>query len=587
VSLQAPTSLTQTTTATGSLAITWAPVPDARRYEIRIVEEGSTWNDVGESTRWEDTSPPPLELAIRELNASQGTEFRHVSLSANVSFSAAARRYQVRALDALDRPGPESDPITAALTPASISYSWAAGPDATNQSPLIDAAGPEHLDTTAPEVGTPRLYTLTISALGTSASAQATGWRKRPKVAQIVGNSATCALLESGQVRCWGRATMAGHGVMDDISMPAEAGDVELGGEATAIFAGIKHTCAVIKGGVVRCWGVNDARQLGDPLSGEGAVIGDAPGEMPPRSVPLPEPAVMGAAGLRHTCAVGVSGAIYCWGANTASKGELGDTSRGDVKVGTSEAELMALAPVPLPARFKPTAISAGSEHTCALGEEAGAQRLYCWGDNAQGQLGRGDLLYPTAKPPANVEIAPMLKAVAMPSGADTIVTLSAGGYNTCVRAGDRAYCWGANNQGQLGTGDTRSRLAPTSFMPIPDSVREVSAGGTHICALKQATRTVHCWGSGISGQLGTGTNASYGDGTGEATEPPAVKLGTPVARLFSHIVHSCALFEDESLRCWGDNLYQQLGFKDPIKLGDTMENLPDQASYDVQLLKP
>ncbi len=76
----------------------------------------------------------------------------------------------------------------------------------------------------------------------------------------------TCVLLEGGTVRCWGSATPLGYGnttAVGTSTTPADAGDLDLGGPATDIVAGYWHSCARLKGGAVRCWGESSYGQLG------------------------------------------------------------------------------------------------------------------------------------------------------------------------------------------------------------------------------------------------------------------------------------------------------------------------------------
>jgi alpha-tubulin suppressor-like RCC1 family protein len=78
----------------------------------------------------------------------------------------------------------------------------------------------------------------------------------------------TCALLVDGRVRCWGNGANGrlGYGNVENIGddeTPASAGDVVVGGEVLELQAGHEHTCALLAGDAVRCWGRNDLGQLG------------------------------------------------------------------------------------------------------------------------------------------------------------------------------------------------------------------------------------------------------------------------------------------------------------------------------------
>jgi len=177
-------------------------------------------------------------------------------------------------------------------------------------------------------------------------------------------------------------------------------------------------------------------------------------------------------AGRAHTCAlVGVFGAqsLSCWGAD--DHGQLGLGGRGEARL-----------PTHVPGLY--LAVSAGDEHTCALGPEGA---LYCWGRNERGQLGLGDTEdrdTPTRVP-----------------GSFSLV--SAGGDHTCaVRQNESMMgapeltCWGANDHGQLGAPGP-DRLVPTVVWTLLTNA--VAAGATHTCAGVTDTMTfsttTYCWG--------------------------------------------------------------------------------------------
>jgi len=112
-------------------------------------------------------------------------------------------------------------------------------------------------------------------------------------------------------------------------------------------------------------------------------------------------------------------------------------------------------------------------------------------------------------------------------------------------------WCWGRNNYGQLGTGDTRAHRKPARVASLT-TVATVAAGGRHSCALKQ-DGSVWCWCKNSSGQLG--------DGSKKDRHAPVRVVGLkPAKGLDVGSNHSCALLRDGSVWCWGDNRYGQLG---------------------------
>ncbi|MFH2007134.1 MAG: protein kinase [bacterium] len=138
---------------------------------------------------------------------------------------------------------------------------------------------------------------------------------------------------------------------------------------------------------------------------------------------------------------------------------------------------------------------------------------------------------------------------------------LSSKARHTCGLERDQGtvWCWGRNNYGQLGTGDTQTRRKPARVGSLK-AVSAVAAGGRHSCALEQNGK-VWCWGRNNTGQLG--------DGSKKNRHAPVLVAGIgPAAALDVGSHHSCALLRDGSVWCWGDNRYGQLGngARDPGK---------------------
>ncbi|MBL8620310.1 MAG: hypothetical protein JNK64_03375 [Myxococcales bacterium] len=146
----------------------------------------------------------------------------------------------------------------------------------------------------------------------------------------VAGAAHTCAIQVDDRVRCWGRGLdgRLGTGATSDIGVVNTPGDhapIDLGGTVQVLAAGDRHTCAVLEGGGVVCWGANERGQLG---YGDETPVG---GSGPPAAaglVPLPGPARAITAGGDHTCALLIGGAVVCWGAN--DRGQLGYGDRED-----------------------------------------------------------------------------------------------------------------------------------------------------------------------------------------------------------------------------------------------------------------
>lgn len=282
------------------------------------------------------------------------------------------------------------------------------------------------------------------------------------------------------------------------------------------IAIGGAFSCAVVGQSKVYCWGNNLYGQLGS---------GGEYNSVDPQPIPgLPDAPIDAlAAGGGHACAL-AQGNIWCWGYNQF--GQLGDGST------TSRVSAVAVLGVAGAA----TQIAAGDYHTCAVINNV----INCWGNNFYGQLGSGDDLDSLVPAPVN-------------GLGGAVVQLSTGSLHTCATVEAAAWCWGNNLSGQIGNGTVAAaQYSPTAVAGMGTGVAEVSAGSTHSCA-RLATGTVFCWGGNDDGQLGTGNF--------DAQLTPAVvdNLAQPALSIAAGALHSCARLADRVM-CWGDDRYGQVG---------------------------
>ncbi len=263
-----------------------------------------------------------------------------------------------------------------------------------------------------------------------------------PAIEISAGDRHACAVMLGGDLRCWGRNDRGQVGVPDDgvigmnigdDELPSDVPPVNVGAAVDHVAAGGDHTCAILSGGEVRCFGRDNMGQLGTP-EGPPAEIGD---DEDPASAPvvlLAEQAVVIAAGFDHSCVGYVGGDVQCWGAG--GSGRLGYGNTDDV--GTNEDPILI---TPIDLGSAPTHLVAGDEHTCA---RVGTTQIYCWGEGTNGRLGYGNEMDLFAPNGIQVNLALPL--------APGMVT--AGGAFTCGRTeGSDVKCWGRNNRGQLGYG--------------------------------------------------------------------------------------------------------------------------------------
>jgi alpha-tubulin suppressor-like RCC1 family protein len=299
----------------------------------------------------------------------------------------------------------------------------------------------------------------------------------------ITAGNATCALLAGGSIDCWGGngygelgdGTTTGPEVCVGLVFTCSRTPVAVNGitDATAIAAGVSHTCALLTDGSVDCWGSDFWGELGDGNSGHGSFTQNTG---TPVNVSSINSATAITAGESDTCALLAGGSIDCWGSN--GSGELGD--------GTTEESTT---PVAVRGITNAIAVAAGyGGHTCAL---LAGGTVDCWGSNPSGELGDGT----TESSSTPVVVSVITNATAITVGQyDTCALLASGGVD----------CWGGNIWGQLGDGTRQESVTPVAVSGI-NNATAIAAGYAHTCALL-AGGSVDCWGANGSGELGDGT---------------------------------------------------------------------------------
>jgi len=386
--------------------------------------------------------------------------------------------------------------------------------------------------------------------------------------AVVGGRRHGCALLQSGSMQCWGANDYGQLGTGDTIASPVPVTVSGLGNTVTGIAAGDFSTCAIVAGGAAKCWGRNDAGQLGTgtytdnvvptPVVGldggvaeisidslgacavleSGAVTcwgyilgaGDlyASSNVPIEVLPA-DSASSVRVGYDHRCVRLLSGAVACWGLGRS--GAIGDGALVDRSVPTEVAQLNG-----------PLEIATGLEYSCAL---LASGEIHCWGYGANGQLGHGR---PARR---SVPVGVLVQ------GDDSIVKMALGPYHACASmASGSMQCWGYNVDGQLGDGTTLSRSLPA---PVTGGLvhEAVAVGELFTCSVAADSaflRQAYCWGEGSLGSLGNG-------GFATTPEPTPVTGSTDVIALASRVASTCAIVSTGRARCWGDNGHGQIGF--------------------------
>jgi cysteine-rich repeat protein len=403
------------------------------------------------------------------------------------------------------------------------------------------------------------------------------------------GFSSTCAKLSGNRIKCWGAGVdgQLGQGNMTNLGDgPGEMGNalpaVELGADVENVVT-VLHTCAILKTGLLKCWASNVYGQLG---LDDADARGDNPDEM---GTNLPEVSSIGAVtavalGGNTTCALLEGGIVKCWGRNENGQLGLGHT----MSMGDDMGEMASLTGIEL--GDAATAIAVGSFHACAI---LSSGDVKCWGGNYVSQLGLGDL-NDRGNEPGEMAVLPKVD-LGMGKKAKAI---AAGGIHTCVilAADSKVKCWGYNNQGQLGLGDTIARggapgtmgdALPNVDLGTNKLAVAISARGGTTCVLLNDS-TVKCWGTNANGQVGLGDNKDaklyIGDAPNEMGDNlPAIGFGmgkTPTGIAVGQL-HACAIFSDNSIKCWGSNAGGQLGLGDitgnNLNIGDGPDEMGDK----------
>jgi alpha-tubulin suppressor-like RCC1 family protein len=326
-----------------------------------------------------------------------------------------------------------------------------------------------------------------------------------------------CARTPEGAAYCWGGGTSGqlGNGTLLSSTTPSAVSGLSSG--VNFVVAGYQHTCALVTGGTVRCWGRNDTAQLGD-------------GSITNRSLPVAVQGLTNAialgAGTYHTCAVTGAGGVKCWGSN--NQGALGDGTTATRRT----------TPVDVVGVTGAVAVSPGLSHTCALLANG---RVQCWGLNAYGQLGNGTLTGSSTR----VDVVGITDAVALVTGQ----------YHTCVKTASGAMkCWGRNDYGQIGNGGAANVSAPVTVSGLAGGVSSVLApsGGGSACAVLDSGGA-KCWGYNGQGQLGTG------DRLNRSLPADVTGLAGPILRMTIGGTTACARVYN-GVQCWGGNNLGQHG---------------------------
>jgi hypothetical protein len=325
------------------------------------------------------------------------------------------------------------------------------------------------------------------------------------------GHSNTCATNYDRALRCWGSnvGSRVGDGSLLDRSTPVQpAGDLR---DVTFVSMAGPDVCAIAHGGLV-CWGQSSG--------GDGGVVGQGASDKPNRVSVMTDAVTQVSVGIASRCVLKADGSVWCWGygddwtvgdgtrAHSATPVAVSSLAGGVTAIQTTTGTLAIKdgtlwgwgdiygtgMPVAEPAPMVSadgdvlSGIFALGGDTCVLGNDS---RVWCWAVTPNGLT--------AAQAPAELDVGdtgtPIFEIAV---GAGTICRLDGAGVVQCL---------GFNDRGQLGDGAVTTRFNAAPVVGLPGRAIHIVAGEAHACALLE-DRTLWCWGANDAGQLGVGDTA-------------------------------------------------------------------------------
>ncbi|HUJ61039.1 MAG TPA: hypothetical protein VLX92_21195 [Kofleriaceae bacterium] len=386
-----------------------------------------------------------------------------------------------------------------------------------------------------------------------------------------VGIQFTCMVRSDGTVWCWGNNAdgEVGDGTVTDRSVPTKVLGLPDASSlpAVAVTAAEEHACALIKDGSVWCWGINDTDNLGQcdssitnstravkvPKWNPGVGSGSptcVSGSTFTAALPSGKVTSTLTAGGEHTCAVGSDGQLYCWGENTT-----GDEG------GEAGQDFTALPNVPGPLVVNSSSaftnhvldLQAGDDFTCMVKDDNSA---WCWGGNQLGELANGG---------TTQSITP----VAI-NGFGDVGQLLVDDETGCVLTkADGVWCWGNGSTGIFGPAGNNGDNATVATNLVAGTALFGGPTSETLC-LSNANGALQCWGDNGSGEGATGSLMPV-----NVTDPTDALISS-VTQLRIGQYHACALTGDGSLWCWGDDAHGELGNN---QISTTPNTVPSRVS--------
>ena len=388
------------------------------------------------------------------------------------------------------------------------------------------------------------------------------------------GNDTSCSILQ-GQLYCWGKNTsgQVGNGATSNVTSPVLVRGALSGKTVYDVTTGINHSCAIAgsssavgPGSQLYCWGDNSFYQYGTNTTVSSLT--------PTAAASIPGYYPVAVSARDHTCIIAANNTTpsitkeWCWGYNSSQQaGESGTATATPV---INDPKTTPGSPLRLKASPYSDVSSVQSINSINGGTTCGIDgtKAYCIGLNSSGEAGDG------TTSGTNSRVA---YAIGMTSATKVVVN----NRKVCGINAGKIYCWGGNWDGSTidwrldsgpnfaayGENGTPKLVATTGALST-GTITDVAISDWNGCAVKSGA--VYCWGYNDRGQLGQGNTS--GPAIGAATAASQVRsannavqvngalTGKSVTKIIAGNNHFCAITTDRIVFCWGSNGYGQLG---------------------------
>ena len=331
----------------------------------------------------------------------------------------------------------------------------------------------------------------------------------------------TCGITTSGVLKCWGENYFGklGDNSNTDRFFPVV---IDSGTSYSQISLGDHHTCGITTAGVLKCWGDNSSGQLGEGsnVNKNSPVVIDSPTTYSQVSL-----------GAAYSCGITTGGVLKCWGNNYY--GQLGDNTNSN-----------RFFPKVIDSGTNYTQINLGNSHTCGI---TSGGELKCWGSNSSGQLGDGS--YAEKFTPKVIDVGTNYVQIGL--GSKMII---ASNYTCGLTSEGVLKCWGIN----LNVPNTHLTLEHPTPLVIDNSTKydAVTTSTTHTCGITN-NKQIKCWGSTYNKNDALGIGFS---GT-SVPLPNLINDNDLYSKVITTDDQTCGINMDGTLKCWGTNTESIFGF--------------------------